>query len=160
MVTEELCSVCEIVGVCVCNRRLAAMGKTISFDSTEKSNEFRVTWRLDSLLHYCKYPRADWLFPTQTEQHVLFHFTVKKFEKCPSRWHTGDAGIKMCQFFLKKITEMVTSVNKIADFLKKMWIESFIVAVSGLRTGRFGVPLQSPQQEATHHPADSSLKLY
>lgn len=62
VVTEELCSVCEIVGVCVRARltsNLQPWEKNISFDSTEKSNEFRVTWRLDSLLHYCKYPGAD-----------------------------------------------------------------------------------------------------
>lgn len=62
VVTEELCSVCEIVGVCVRTRltsNLQPWEKNISFDSTEKSNEFRVTWRLDSLLHYCKYPGAD-----------------------------------------------------------------------------------------------------
>lgn len=84
VVTEELCSVCEIVGVCVRARltsNLQPWEKNISFDSTEKSNEFRVTWRLDSLLHYCKYPGADWLFSTQTEQHVLFHFVKKKIGK-------------------------------------------------------------------------------
>lgn len=69
---------------CVCARLtgdLQPWEKNISFDSTEKSNEFRVTWRLDSLLHYCKYPGADWLFSTQTEQHVLFHFVKKKIRK-------------------------------------------------------------------------------